>query len=63
MTFLGDVQDDDEVSVYMSENIRNAERDLLQTNDGVIDYWLMKRGTFPHLSRVALRLLLSLIHI
>ena len=41
----------------MSENIRNAERDLLQTNDGVIDYWLLNRGTFPHLSRVALRLL------
>lgn len=56
-SFTDHVQDEDELTAYMSETVKAANCELRKPNNGVVDYWLTKRGSFPNLSRVALILL------
>lgn len=57
MSFLGHVTEEDDLSRYMSCAVTMADRELLQANDGIVDYWLSKRDEFPTVYQVAMRIL------
>lgn len=58
-SYLGKQPKVDEVSAYMTETVTAAEREMLQSNDGVVDYCLSTKGSFPALYKVALRILVT----
>lgn len=57
MTFDMCSPDADELTAFQNICLSSAEKELLQTDDGVIDFWISKLEEHALLARVALRVL------
>lgn len=57
MSFLDCSTDNDELTSYFEDSVSTCEKEMLKTNDGVVDYWLSKQRAYPTLSKIALRII------